>query len=102
MFHLFLIDLTNKNITGKYSQELLDSINITTNKNSIPNDPLTPLITSGIRIGTPAITTRGFKEKECVVIANMIADVLYKPQDQELLYKIKHDVINLCSKFPLS
>ncbi len=100
--HLFLIDLTNKSINGKESQELLDSINITVNKNSIPNDPLSPTLTSGVRIGSPAITTRGFKEQESILVANMVADVLSNPKDQNLLSKIKQDVIDLCNRFSLN
>ena len=99
--HLLLIDLTSNNITGNCAQELLDSINITVNKNTIPNDKLSSRITSGIRIGTPAITTRGFKENECKLIANMIADVLINPNDKNLLDKTKQDVIALCNKFPI-
>ncbi|MEC7479682.1 MAG: serine hydroxymethyltransferase, partial [Pseudomonadota bacterium] len=74
--HLVLLDLTNKDITGKDAEDLLGSLNITVNKNSIPNDPQSPFVTSGIRIGTPAITTRGFKNKEAILVANLICDAI--------------------------
>ena len=86
--HLMLIDLRNKNMTGKAAQEMLDLVGITVNKNAVPFDDKSPLITSGIRIGTPALTTRGMKEKDMEKIADMINDVISNPADEE----IKKDV----------
>jgi glycine hydroxymethyltransferase len=99
--HLMLIDLIEKNITGKDAEHALDSANITTNKNAVPNDPQSPFITSGIRIGTPAVTTRGFKEKECEQVANWICDIFGDMQNQELLNHVKRQVITLCNRFPV-
>ena len=97
--HLMLLDLRNKNITGKRAQEILDEVNITTNKNAIPNDPEGPTITSGIRIGTPAVTTRGFKENEMKVIAKLINLALtdYENSKEYIL----NEVERLCKEFPL-
>jgi glycine hydroxymethyltransferase len=99
--HMLLIDLRNKNITGNIAEKILGDINITINKNSIPNDPEKPTITSGIRLGTPAITTRGFKEAETIRLAHMIADAIENHQNLELLAKIKQQVIELCKLFPV-
>lgn len=99
--HLMLIDLINKNVTGKAAEAALGDANITTNKNAVPNDPQSPFITSGLRIGTPAVTTRGFKEKECEQIAHWIADILDDIENQNLIKKIKHDVTELCRQFPV-
>lgn len=97
--HLLLVDLTNKNITGKDLEELLDKVNITVNKNAIPFDKLKPSITSGIRVGTPAVTTRGFKEEEMKKIAYFINDVVENKEGD--LSDIKKQVIELCDNFPL-
>lgn len=97
--HLILLDLTNTDMTGKELNDLLESMNITVNKNAIPFDPLKPSIASGIRIGTPAITTRGFKEDDCKVIANLIADVIFGRESvrENVMAKVKE----LTEKYPL-
>ena len=77
--HMFLVDLTPKNLTGKDAEAALGRAHITVNKNAIPNDPQKPMVTSGVRIGSPAMTTRGFKKSEAEMLANLIADVLDKP-----------------------
>lgn len=99
--HLMLIDLIDKKITGKDAEAALGQAYITTNKNAVPNDPQSPFITSGIRIGTPAITTRGFKEKESEQVANWIADVLDDIKNTATIEKIKEDVLGLCRRFPV-
>lgn len=96
--HLMLLDLRNKNITGKDAEKLLDDVGVTVNKNTIPYDPQSPFITSGIRIGTPAVTTRGMKENEMVEIAEIIASAIEGSADKEA---IKEKVDALCSRFPL-
>ena len=100
--HLFNLDLTATGLTGKAAQNLLDSIHITTNKEAIPNEPRSPFITSGIRIGTPAITTRGFKEHEAREVAHMILRAFENHDNQEVLDMIAKEVITLTDKFPLS
>ena len=98
--HLFLVDVKKSvNLTGKEVETLLEKVNITLNKNSIPHDELPPLQTSGIRIGTPAMTTRGFKEKEFIYIARLIDEAIKYKDNEEVLKRIKKDVINLTSKF---
>jgi len=99
--HLMLIDLRNKNLTGKESQEALDSAGITVNKNAVPFDDKSPLITSGIRIGSPAMTTRGMKEPEMDTIAEFIDRVLTNPSDEKTLQLVREDVKVLCNRFPL-
>lgn len=99
--HLMLIDLRNKNITGKDAQEGLDLAAITVNKNVVPFDDKSPLITSGIRIGPAAITTRGMKETEMKLIANLIDKALMNLNDKNILSEVKNDVNNLCANFPL-
>ena len=99
--HLLLLDLRKKGISGKKAQILLESAGISVNKNAISNDPKPPSITSGIRIGTPAITTRGCKEEEMRVIAKYIYDVLSNPTDERLHKKIKTEISNLLINFPL-
>jgi glycine hydroxymethyltransferase len=99
--HLFLVDLINKNITGKDAEAALGKAYITTNKNSVPNDPQTPFITSGLRLGTPAVTTRGFKEKECETLANWICDVLDNIHDEKNMAAIREQVLALCARFPV-
>lgn len=96
--HLILIDLRNKSITGKDAEKLLDEIGITTNKNAIPYDPQSPFITSGLRIGTPAVTTRGFKEEDMVEIAGIISSIIENPADKAAASK---RVEALCNKYPL-
>ena len=98
--HLFLVDVKKSvNLTGKEVENLLEKVNITLNKNSIPHDELPPLQTSGIRIGTPAMTTRGFKEQEFIYIARLIDEAIKNKDNEEVLKRIKKDVINLTSKF---
>ena len=97
--HLVLLDLTNKNITGKDAEELLDSVGITVNKNAIPFEKLSPHVTSGIRLGTPAVTTRGFKEEEMIKIAYFI-NYIIENKDKDLS-EIKKEIKGLCSKYPI-
>ena len=101
--HLLLLDVKSKTgLNGKKSEELLGSVNITVNKNTIPNDTEKPFLASGIRIGTPAITTRGFKEEDMIVIAKLIDKALSNPNKEEVLSSIKTQVIDLCKKYPLN
>ena len=97
--HLLLIDCRSFNMTGKEAEALLSEVNITTNKNTIPNDPETPFVTSGIRIGTPAITTRGLKEEEASKVAEFMLDALKKRRPAE---DIKKDVVELMNQFPIN
>ena len=97
--HLILIDLTSKNITGKEAEKLLDTVGITVNKNTIPFETLSPFVTSGIRIGTPAVTTRGFKEEEMKKIAYFINYVI--EHREENLDELKAQVRELCKRFPI-
>ena len=99
--HVFLLDLRAKKITGKDAEAALGKAHITVNKNSIPNDPEKPFVTSGIRIGTPAMTTRGFTEIEAEKVAHLIADVLDAPADEAVLAKVREQVAALCKKFPV-
>ncbi len=99
--HLMLIDLTNKNLTGKDAEIALDKAGITCNKNAVPYDPLSPLVTSGIRLGTPAMTTRGMKEPEMKIIADLIDKVITNYKNDDVLNKVKNEVVELTSKFPL-
>ncbi|UOP11669.1 serine hydroxymethyltransferase [Pseudomonas palleroniana] len=99
--HMFLLDLRSMNITGKDAEALLESAHITLNKNAIPDDPQKPAVTSGIRIGTPALTTRGFGEAECAEVANLIADLLEQPNNAALLDKTRRRVMHLCECFPV-
>jgi glycine hydroxymethyltransferase len=100
--HLFNLDLTKTGISGKKAQNVLDQVYITTNKEAIPNDPRSPFVTSGIRIGTPAITTRGFKEAEATQVAELILQVLANPDDEANLAEVKRTIVDLTSRFPLS
>jgi len=99
--HMFLMDLTNKAITGKDAEAALGRAHMTVNKNAIPNDPQKPAVTSGVRIGTPAMTTRGFKRREAEQVASHIADVLDKPSDEAHIQRIAAEVKALCAKFPV-
>lgn len=99
--HLMLVDLTSKNITGKLAQNLLDEVGITVNKNTIPFEKLSPFVTSGIRLGSPALTTRGFKEEDMVEVANIIALVLDNPEDEGARKEASQRVAALCAKYPL-
>ncbi len=99
--HIVLLDLRNKGITGKEAEDALGRANITVNKNAVPFDPLPPTKTSGIRIGTPAMTTRGMKEEEMRLIARLIVEVIENPQDEKVIEKVRREVIELCEQFPL-
>jgi glycine hydroxymethyltransferase len=99
--HMFLVDLRAKNLTGKEAEAALETAHITVNKNAIPNDPQKPFVTSGIRIGTPAITTRGFKEIEAEQLANLVADVLDSPNDAAVLDRVAQEAKMLCAKYPV-
>jgi glycine hydroxymethyltransferase len=99
--HIVLVDLRSKGITGKDLERVLGSVNITVNKNSVPNDPASPFVTSGIRIGTPAATTRGFKEKEIIQVGNWISDIINNFDDKELQNAIRDDVHKLTTNFPV-
>jgi len=99
--HIILVDLRSKNITGKDAEKALGSVNITANKNTVPNDPQSPFVTSGIRLGTPAVTTRGFKNKEIVDISNWICDIVLDMENEDLKKEIKNKVTELCSRFPV-
>jgi glycine hydroxymethyltransferase len=99
--HLFLVDLIKKNLTGKAADLALDQAHITVNKNSVPNDPQSPFVTSGIRIGTPAVTTRGFKEKEIDLLSNWIVTILNDINNQANIAKVKNEVLGLCREFPV-
>mgnify|MGYP001357036634 CR=1 FL=1 len=99
--HLFLIDLSNKNITGKEAEKLLDSVQITVNKNSVPNEKLSPFVTSGIRLGSPTITTRGMKEKEAELIVKLMIKTFENKDNLQVLEEVKGQVKSLCQKFPL-
>ena len=99
--HIILVDLRSKGITGKDLERVLGSVNITVNKNSVPNDPASPFVTSGIRIGTPAATTRGFKEEEIIQVANWISDIINNFDNEELQKIVKEEVHKLTSNFPV-
>ena len=99
--HVMLVDLTNKDITGKDAQNLLDEVNITANRNTIPFEPRSPFITSGIRLGSPALTTRGFKEGDMREVARIIAHVLDAPADEARREEARSRVAALCDKYPL-
>jgi glycine hydroxymethyltransferase len=99
--HLFLLSLVDRDTTGKAAQLALERAGITTNKNMVPFDPRKPMVTSGIRIGTPAVTTRGMREPEMAEIAELIGRVLEHPGDVEQLDRIRADVEALCRRFPL-
>ncbi len=99
--HLILMDLRDKGITGKVAEAAMHSANITANKNAVPDDPQSPFVTSGIRIGTPAITTRGFKETEMVRVANWMCDILDDVDNEANIARIKSEVLILCAQFPV-
>ena len=99
--HMMLVDLRAKGITGKEAEALLGQAHITVNKNAIPNDPQKPMVTSGIRVGTPAMTTRGFKEAQVVQTANLIADMLDAPQDPAVLARVQAAVKVLADTYPV-
>ena len=99
--HIVLVDLRSKNITGKDLEKLLGTVNITVNKNSVPNDTASPFVTSGIRIGTPAITTRGFGKNEVIQVANWIADIIDNFEDQSVHKRVRDEVHSLTSDYPV-
>ena len=99
--HLFLVDLIDKGITGKAADAALGNANITVNKNTVPGDPQSPFVTSGLRIGSPAATTRGFKEAECKELVNWICDILDDLENQSINDRVKGQVLELCKKFPV-
>ncbi len=99
--HLMLVDLTSKDITGKEAQNVLDEVNIPSNRNTIPFEPRSPFVTSGIRLGSPALTTRGFKEDDMREVGNIIALVLNDPQNEEKKEEARRRVAALCAKYPL-
>jgi glycine hydroxymethyltransferase len=98
---MFLVDLTSKGLTGKDAEAALGRAHITVNKNAIPNDPQKPMVTSGVRIGSPAMTTRGLRKAEAEILAGLIADVLDRPADAASLERVAHEVKALCAKFPV-
>jgi len=99
--HMFLLDLIDKDITGKDADAALDRANITVNKNAVPKDPRSPFITSGLRMGTPAVTTRGFGVEEMVLLTNWIADILDDINNDETIAHVHSQVLELCRKFPV-
>ena len=99
--HLFLVDLISRKITGKELDATLSRAYITVNKNAVPNDPQSPFVTSGIRIGTPAITTRGFKEQESKQVATWICDIIDNMGDDSVVERVKGEVHDLCARFPV-
>ncbi len=99
--HLVLIDLTNKGISGKKAENTLEEAGITTNKNMVPFDKRSPFVTSGVRVGTPALTTRGFKEEEMKIVGNFIAKVIENPTDEKVIHSVRNEVKELCKNFPL-
>ena len=99
--HMFLVDLIEKGLTGKEADDALGRANITVNKNTVPNDPQSPFVTSGLRIGTPASTTRGFKEAEMSEVASWICDILDEINNEKIISEVRDKVKALCSKFPV-
>jgi glycine hydroxymethyltransferase len=99
--HLMLVDMIGKGITGKDAEAALGKAHITVNKNAVPNDPQKPFVTSGLRIGTPAVTTRGYLEPDCVALANWICDVLDNPKDESVIASVRENVTQQCRKFPV-
>ncbi|HET6396015.1 MAG TPA: serine hydroxymethyltransferase [Pseudoxanthomonas sp.] len=99
--HLMLVDMIGKDVSGKDAEAALGKAHITVNKNSVPNDPRSPFVTSGLRLGTPAVTTRGYTEADCVDLANWIADVLDAPADEAVLARVREQVTAQCRKYPV-
>ena len=99
--HLILIDVRNKGLTGKAAEKVLDTVHITVNKNTVPNETESPFVTSGIRLGTAALTTRGMKEEEMRVIAQVMADALGSPDDEAVIAGCNKRIAALCKAFPL-
>ena len=98
---LFLLDLIDKGVTGKDADAALGRANITVNKNAVPNDPRSPFVTSGLRIGTPAVTTRGFKEQECETLTTWMCDVLDDIENDNMIASVQQKVLKLCAEFPV-
>ena len=99
--HLFLVDLVDKGITGKDADAALGSANITVNKNAVPNDPLSPFVTSGLRIGTPAMTTRGIRDEQAKDLAGWMCDVLDDINDERAISRVRNQVLELCANYPV-
>jgi glycine hydroxymethyltransferase len=99
--HLFLLDLIGREITGKQADAVLGSANITVNKNAVPNDPRSPFVTSGLRIGSPAVTRRGFGEQECRQLTNWMCDILDNIENDNMVASVRLQVLELCAKFPV-
>lgn len=99
--HLMLVDMIGKGITGKDAEAALGRAHITVNKNAVPNDPQKPFVTSGLRIGTPAVTTRGYREADCVALAEWICDVLDNPKDEKVIAGVRENVTKQCAQFPV-
>jgi len=99
--HLFLLDLIEKDVTGKDADAALGRANITVNKNAVPNDPRSPFVTSGLRIGSPAVTRRGFKEEECATLTNWMCDILDDIENDNMIGSVKQRVVALCRRFPV-
>jgi glycine hydroxymethyltransferase len=99
--HLMLVDVSPLGLTGKEAESALDEVGITVNKNAIPYDPQPPAKASGIRVGTPAVTTRGFKEEDMDTIARMMSEVLRSPADEQVKERVSREVLELCARFPV-
>ena len=99
--HLMLVDMIGKGVTGKTAEEALGRAHITVNKNAVPNDPQKPFVTSGLRIGTPAVTTRGYMEQDCIELAGWMCDVLDAPEDEAVIKRVREAVTAQCRKFPV-
>ena len=99
--HLFLVDLIDKGITGKAADAALGAANITVNKNAVPNDPQSPFVTSGIRVGTPAVTTRGFMEAEVKELAGWMCDILDDLDNEQTIERVRGKVLEICQRFPV-
>jgi glycine hydroxymethyltransferase len=99
--HLFLVDLIGRDVTGKDAEEALGQAHITVNKNAVPEDPRSPFITSGLRLGTPAVTTRGYTEKDCTDLATWICDVLDAPADAAVIARVRDLVTAQCRRLPV-
>jgi glycine hydroxymethyltransferase len=99
--HLILVDMIGKDVTGKAAEEALGRAHITVNKNAVPNDPQKPFITSGLRIGTPAVTTRGYREADCIALAGWMCDVLDAPDDEAVIARVREQVTKQCRDLPV-
>jgi glycine hydroxymethyltransferase len=99
--HLFLLDLIGRDVTGKDADAALGRANITVNKNAVPNDPRSPFVTSGLRIGTPAVTTRGFREEECRTLTHWMCDVLDDIHNDNMIETVRRRVLEICRRFPV-